>query len=208
MRVYKFLSAAFGLKSLYEKRLKISRIDDLNDPFDLLPFDLSDRAQRWAARETRKVFAATQGVLCFSVLWRDPVMWAHYSDKHKGICLGFDVPDDVARRVEYVSERFPFPQSPTMADSDRMLWTKFNNWAYEEEIRIWATLDEHEDRIYYKDFDDNLRLMEVIAGAECSDPEHAFQRALNPFPSVKPFKARAGFKKFEVVVDQRGFPKS
>ena len=136
-----------------------------------------------------------------------PVIWAHYSDRHKGICLGFDVPDDVARRVEYVTARFPFPESPTMADSDRMLWTKFDNWAYEEEIRVWAALDEHEGGIYYKDFDDNLRLIEVIAGAECSVPEHAFQRALKPFPSVMPVKARAGFKKFEVVTDKLGFPK-
>jgi hypothetical protein len=208
MRVYKFLDAHFGLKTLYEKRLKISKIDDLNDPFELLPFDLSDRLQRYAAHETRKAMAATQGLLCFSASWRDPVIWAHYSDKHKGICLGFDVPDDVARRVEYVTERFPFPESPTMADSDRMLWTKFDNWAYEQEIRIWAGLDEHEGGIYYKDFDDNLRLMEVIAGAKCSVPEHAFQRALKPFPSVIPVKARAGFKKFEVVLDQRGFPKT
>lgn len=94
-----------------------------------------------------------------------------------------------------------------MADSDRMLWTKFDNWAYEEEIRVWAALDEHEGGIYYKDFDDNLRLIEVIAGAECSVPEHAFQRALKPFPSVMPVKARAGFKKFEVVTDKLGFPK-
>jgi len=33
MRVYKFLNAHFGLKSLYEKRLRISKIDGLNDPF-------------------------------------------------------------------------------------------------------------------------------------------------------------------------------
>jgi len=42
MRAYKFLSAHFGLKSLYEKRLTISTIDDLNDPFELLPYNLSD----------------------------------------------------------------------------------------------------------------------------------------------------------------------
>lgn len=205
MRTYKFLSAHFGLKSLYEKRLKISRIDDLNDPFDLLPFDLSDRAQRRAAHETRKEFAKTRGMLCFSASWRDPVIWAHYSDKHKGICLGFDVPDDAAKPVDYVPERLPFPESPTTADTDSMLWTKFTNWAYEEEIRIWAALNEHEDGVYYKNFGDDLRLMEVIAGAECTVPEHAFQRALNPFPRIKLIKARAGFTKFDVVIDQLGF---
>jgi hypothetical protein len=37
MRVYKFLSEHFGLKSLYERRLKISRLYELNDPFDHTP---------------------------------------------------------------------------------------------------------------------------------------------------------------------------
>jgi hypothetical protein len=40
MRVYKFLTAEFGMKSLREKRLKISIFDDLNDPFDLLPYEV------------------------------------------------------------------------------------------------------------------------------------------------------------------------
>jgi len=39
MRVYKFMTAEFGMKSLREKRLKISLLDDLNDPFDLLPYE-------------------------------------------------------------------------------------------------------------------------------------------------------------------------
>ena len=38
MRAYKFLNAEFGLESLKEKRLKISTIHELNDPFELQPF--------------------------------------------------------------------------------------------------------------------------------------------------------------------------
>jgi hypothetical protein len=45
MRVYKFLSAEFGLKSLWEKRLKIATIDELYDPFDLLLFKILDRSR-------------------------------------------------------------------------------------------------------------------------------------------------------------------
>jgi hypothetical protein len=207
MRAYKFLSAHFGLKSLYETRLKISQIDDLNDPFELLPFSLKDRAQRWAAHETKRGLAKNRGVLCFSAHWRDPVIWAHYSDKHKGICLGFDVPDETAQPVRYTADRVPFPDSPGAEDMNLMLWTKFINWAYEEEIRIWATLQEHEDGIYYKNFGDDLRLVEVIAGAECTVPEEAFERALRSInqPSIKPMKARAGFARFEVVKNERGF---
>jgi len=54
MRVYEFLNAAFGLKTQYEKRAKISRINDVNDPFNLHPFDLSDWVQRQKTEQLRQ----------------------------------------------------------------------------------------------------------------------------------------------------------
>ena len=93
MRVYKFLDAYFGLKSLSEKRLKISTLQDLNDPFELMPFDLGNHSQRWAVHETRRELNKQASMLCFSAGWSDPVIWAHYSDKHRGLCLGFELID-------------------------------------------------------------------------------------------------------------------
>lgn len=29
------------------------------------------------------------GICCFSALFDHPLMWSHYADKHKGVCLGF-----------------------------------------------------------------------------------------------------------------------
>ena len=43
MRVYKFLNAKWGLKALEDRRLKIARISDLNDPFALFGINLSNR---------------------------------------------------------------------------------------------------------------------------------------------------------------------
>jgi len=86
MRAYKFLNEHFGLKSLSEKRIKISEIHELNDPFELIPFDLGDRRHRVAMIRMRDQLASDGiGILCFSATWSDPVIWAHYSDKHKGI---------------------------------------------------------------------------------------------------------------------------
>jgi hypothetical protein len=50
LRVYKFLSA---LKVLQERRLKIAEINDLNDPSELIPFNLSDPKLRRAFLMTR-----------------------------------------------------------------------------------------------------------------------------------------------------------
>jgi hypothetical protein len=48
MRVYHFTSTEFGLSDIALKRLKISRIEDLNDPFELLAAELSQKNSRSA----------------------------------------------------------------------------------------------------------------------------------------------------------------
>jgi len=206
MRVYKFLDAHFGLKSLYEKRLKISRIHDLNDPFELLPFKLSVREHRLATVQEKRRLATNRGVLCFSAGWDDPVVWAHYSDKHRGICLGFEVPDAYCDRVKYVSKRLPFPKTATDEVADAWLFTKYRNWQYEQEIRIMAPLGLAEGGLYFRDFDAALRLVKIIAGAQCTIPQTALRRALgNLANQTQVVKARAAFNSFKIVKNQRGF---
>jgi hypothetical protein len=73
--------------------LKLSRIYDLNDPFELTPFDLTDAGIREAFLKTRDEVGEERGLLCFSSGWSDPVIWAHYSDRHRGLCLGFEIAD-------------------------------------------------------------------------------------------------------------------
>lgn len=205
MRVFKFLSSEFALKSLHEKRLKISSIHDLNDPFELLPFDLSNKEERRALHRARNVLTADKGLLCFSASWRDPVIWAHYSDKHRGLCLGFEVPDATAKIVTYLPERLPFPVKPlNIGHSETMLFTKFINWEYEKEMRVWAELKDEENGLYFKDFGPDLQLLEVIAGAECEISAATITCALKPLAGINLIKARAGFKEFEIVTDKRG----
>jgi hypothetical protein len=209
MRAYKFLDAKFGLKSLREKRLKISTLPDLNDPFELLPYEMSDRNRRGALRKTRDELAKNRGVLCFSADWRDPVIWAHYSDKHRGLCLGFEIPDRVCQRVEYVARRLQLPTRPTIDDANALLFTKYENWRYEKEIRVWAALNQSDGGLYFADFGKELNLVKVIAGARCSLLESEIVEALGPLAKdVILVKARAGFKEFEIVKDKRGFTKS
>jgi len=124
MRLYKFLTAEFGMKSLREKRLKISIFDDLNDPFELLPYEMK-RGFRLNLISVIMDFASTQGMVCFSSNWKDPVIWAHYSDKHKGLCLGFEVPERLGRKVRYVKRRLSIPALRVL--SNELFFTKFVN---------------------------------------------------------------------------------
>ena len=65
------------------------------------------------------LFAAQVGVLCLSELHDDILMWSHYADCHRGICLVYETIDEFfadARPVRYQVER------PNVAQS-RFLWT-------------------------------------------------------------------------------------
>jgi hypothetical protein len=220
MRAYKFLDAQFGLKSLRERRLKQSRVHELNDPFEMRPYDVTDPVLRQAVLKTRDdLDEAGRGLVCFSADWCDPVIWAHYADKHKGLCLGFEIPDikgddvtDAFGRVYYIQKPLSFPsnfedlpESEGLAIMRSFLFTKFAHWAYENEIRVWVLLQNEEDGLHYLEFDAKLHLEEVIIGARCMLTRAEITRALGTLASeVKVIKARAAYDGFRMVEDERG----
>jgi hypothetical protein len=65
MRVYYFTNEEFGLSNIINERLKISMLDDLNDPFEFFGIDLSDKAFRKAFKGGRDAAAKMAGVICF-----------------------------------------------------------------------------------------------------------------------------------------------
>jgi hypothetical protein len=93
-RVYKFTSAYYGISNLQNKRLKLSTIDDLNDPFDLFPLDTTNLDVS-NVEELVKNFRRAHAILCFSRNWDNLLLWSHYGDSHTGVCLGFEIPDGV-----------------------------------------------------------------------------------------------------------------
>jgi hypothetical protein len=142
MRVYHFVKAKDGLSNLEKRHLKISIIMELNDPFEFLGAELSDRNFRKAIKKTKKDLSKTKGILCFSKNWTNPVQWSHYTDKHKGLCLGFDVPDHFLAKVDYVKERLSQNGEINEELMLKFLTTKFEHWSYEKEYRLFVDLKE------------------------------------------------------------------
>ena len=82
------------------------------------------------------------GVFCVTAKPTNLLMWAHYADSHKGICLEFDGATDVlaqAQRVTYSAERIPI--NPYLDTNNEMLvkglLTKSDHWSYEDEWRAF-----------------------------------------------------------------------
>ena len=205
MRVYKFLTCRYGLRAIRERRIKISQLGSINDPFELVPFDLSDPEIRRAMFSARQEFCRNRGLLCFSRHWRNPVLWAHYAESHRGLCLGFEVDDEAPRPIEYVDR----PRPITTVDSqlaEAMLFTKYEDWRYEEEIRLWVDLDERSGDLYFHNLGPKLALMEIIVGAACTLTQRRIAQTLDGNrQGVRIVKARPAYNAFEIVEDDLGF---
>lgn len=169
VRVYHFTSAVYGLEDVRLRRLKIATLRDINDPFELA-VRCNDSKRRRALRNSRIEWGQRIGMLCFSAGWHNPVQWSHYAEKHRGVCLGFDVPDSLLVRVRYT--KMP-PQLDWDAienhcetgEAEMIRWstTKFEHWPYEDERRVFLALEEADDEgNYFADFGCQLALRELF----------------------------------------------
>ena len=81
-------------------------------------------------------------VYCLAPEVSNLLMWAHYGNSHKGICLEFSLRNEVlcsALRCEYLAE-FPKILAHSKDDDDNLqiLLAKSEAWAYEKEYRLVA----------------------------------------------------------------------
>lgn len=210
MRVYHLCHAKHAISNISQKRLKLSRFHDLNDPFELLAGDLSDTSLRAATVKFKNDFDRNRGILCFSRNWKNPVLWSHYADKHRGICLGFDLDDFYAQEVKYCDNRI----NPDKVKNVKyagisgyvldLLCTKYIHWQYEEEVRALFDLNEctMEKGLYFVGFSDVLVLKEVIVGSRCGTSFKEIEKLLsNTHPDVELIKSRLSWKSYAVVED-------
>ena len=88
-----------------------------------------------------------------------------------------------------------------------LLYTgKFGGWSYEDEVRTFARRVKQDDETghYFANFDDDLKLSEVIAGPTFRLGKEAIEGVLNGYPAIV-LKARISAHRFEVILDERGF---
>lgn len=210
MRLYHMTSFDTATRFILpEKRMRLSRFHKLNDPFELMSWKLEGTVGRKMMKTVVDHFTDEYGLLCTVRHWQSPLMWAHYAQGHEGVCLGFDVPEGVARQISYTNERTAHTIDPTRPfggitfdDLLKNLTTKSTGWAYEEEWRIFANLKEPDavNGEYYLPFSESLALREIIVGSRCKAPVGSFRKLLGKVDhSVTIIKARPAFESFTMV---------
>jgi len=213
VRAYHLTSAVHAVNAIALQRLKVSRLSDLNDPFEFLGLMWRDLRDRPKIQALKDEIDAQTGLLCFSENWINPVLWSHYADKHRGICLGFNLLRSESKPVTYQPERIasssakPLPASSAL--EEKLLFTKFEHWHYESERRVRVPLSGAlpEGPLYFKPFGTDLALTEVILGDACTlslDALRTLVRGVDP--SAVTFRARLAGKSYNVVPDGDSVP--
>jgi Protein of unknown function (DUF2971) len=219
-RVYHFTKAEFAKDDIINQRLKIARISELNDPFEFLALNFRAMSDRHVIDYFKNNYDKHTGLLCFSQNWTSPVLWTHYANKHSGICLGFNVKEDLLRKVDYIEKRAIIPLAPNttaqqvLVDLEKfVLSTKYDHWSYEEEFRYFVPLknaiEDKEGKLHFLPFNDDIELAEVILGPFCDmsfpDAQQLVKAHCRP-DQVTTFPTRLAVQWFAVVPDDHRVP--
>jgi len=103
--LYRYLDADAAIKSIDSQSFKVGRIRDFNDPFEwrpgLIGYPPSGEAvaHTFMERYLNRIHNL-HGILCFSGTFRQPVLWSHYADKHRGVAFEVEYPNNPARLIK------------------------------------------------------------------------------------------------------------
>ncbi|MBP4141899.1 DUF2971 domain-containing protein [Flavobacterium sp. P4023] len=81
------------------------------------------------------------GVVCYSSDYTNKLLWSHYGDQHKGMCLVFEISKEKMEVIYKVNYQQRLPEINITDDSDtfddivKIVTTKSTEWKYENEYR-------------------------------------------------------------------------
>lgn len=128
-------------------------------------------------RELRRHYE--RGVCCFSKMYANPLLWSHYGDQHRGLCIGYGLdrkPKPHLHPVNYGGSRLVRTSALTRAlvhedlkakeELDRdVLLRKARGWGYEKEWRLIGTQGDQESPLLLKEVTFGLRCPESVRHA-------------------------------------------
>lgn len=219
-RLYRFLRAEHAIQAIETGFLKIGRLAELNDPFEFIPVIEDAPAGKLSIYENFFIAACNDffGLLCFSNVVTDPVVWSHYAEGHGGIALGFQYPSlqSLVEKGEYTRvtysddrpkiNRHEFARGLTVeniAVAKAILSTKAKSWECEKEYRFFVELSSSNlltrDGMYWYPISKAL-LVDVVPGLRCPIDDDYLRKTLSAggFSNAKVRRAIRSRSQYEV----------
>nr|WP_288933068.1 DUF2971 domain-containing protein [uncultured Allomuricauda sp.] len=240
---YKYLPPK-RLDYLEKELLRYTQPIDLNDPFECLPKKPTEKEFKDIIKKVSELLSKKRiplnenaeilelekmyheayvkvnndiGILSLTKNWNNTLMWAHYTNSHKGFCVGFDPKDKyfedylsstkreskTVKEVVYSDKRVEIP----MEFEKKKLGfepfiTKSRDWKYEEEIRVISTLNLSDKKIDGNPVDIHLfkvphnSIKEIVAGANMEK---------NNEDLIKDFCSKNGIRFYKSMISNEQF---
>lgn len=174
----------------------------MNDPFELIAASLWSVEHGDLAKNLYRIvieIVQRGGAVCFSETESEPLLWSHYSEKHHGCCIGFEVAENESLQktipigkpnrirvnmspvLEFVrSGNFPIgDRDPQLQELSKeyewmtrsVMLSKYDGWNYEKERRLLVSLipTQRDGDYYFADFDESIKPEEVLLGLRSSE---------------------------------------
>jgi len=170
MILYKYVSFECGCKILNDKTIGFSNPCDFNDPFEMagghgvlptnsafFPLVLKSLMERYA------ILSLTRSAL-------NPLMWAHYTEKHVGFVIGWDV--NAAGFTDETKNLIPAQHGNVIYTTTRPNHTQLGQSApmkYDQEYAFRPELFEKLQRLFlYKamcwSYEEEVRIIKCVLG--------------------------------------------
>lgn len=218
-KLYRYLPDEAAIKTIETRRFRVSRLTDLNDPFEWrfgvegCPPEFREIFEK-AIEGFVELASQYQGIISFSKEVTDPILWSHYANHHRGIAFEVDssrVPN--LHKVDYDKPRIvlPFQRFMQMPELDQLeliknfFKQKSGSWRYEQEYR-WVI---HLEKCVPSGgrFDWNIPdgfITRVIIGFRSSVSEQYVRRALdlNDLQNIQVAKARMSQNTYKIELPE------
>lgn len=157
--LYKYVSLNRVADILDNHRLYLSDGTNFNDPFEIIVTDKKKHKFRYI--EGLHILSLTNS-------YRNKLIWSHYTDSHKGVCLTVKVPKHLVYPLCYSTKRI-YEDSDvdniilssakiakksvdndfsTLNKNKKIAYIKDKKWMYEKEYRIVFDKDDESGLIY------------------------------------------------------------
>jgi DUF2971 family protein len=196
MILYKYSSSHHAMQAIQEKRLKVSRVNELNDVHDCRPHIVyrrksSSEFNAGFGQGMTSAVTRTMGIVCYCGNAVSPLVWAHYGDSSRGVALGFELNEGLFDRPEVPGDSRMVVRVVYRSEFEMLYWedeidpipeesrkfellirgynTKSAQWEHEHEYRELVDLlgCTLSAGLYFSNFRPGS-LREVILGERCS----------------------------------------
>ena len=145
--LYKYVSLQFATETIEKQRLYLNDGLNFNDPFEIR---VTDRKTKYVKH------VDGLHILSMTNTFKNKLIWSHYTQSHKGICLTVKVPkrfvyplcytsarvyedsdvDEIIRKSKIYSKRNLVKDYSELNRNKKIALIKDKKWAYEKEYRL------------------------------------------------------------------------